>query len=141
MTAKIGQGNSTQDDLDGCRVIPGLSARMSVTPEVTEVSGICGSCEVPEVSRIGTGRVEQDGRIATLAPGEMAFYDSTRPYTLHFDRPFHQLVVQVPKQELMLRDTRQMTARALGRGTPGAVWPRSSSRCSMPRRETRSSLR
>lgn len=67
----------------------------------------------------GQGRVEQDGRAAALAPGEMAFYDSTRPYTLHFDDAFQQLVVQVPKRELMLRDTRGLTARPLGEGTPG----------------------
>ena len=73
------------------------------------------------IQRRGTGRVEQDGRAATLSPGDIAFYDSTRPYTLHFDNPFHQLVVQVPKREVMLRDTRQMTARALGRGSPGGV--------------------
>jgi AraC-like DNA-binding protein len=51
----------------------------------------------------------------------LAFYDSTRPYILHFDDPFHQLVVQVPKRELLLGDTRQLTARGWGRGTPGAV--------------------
>jgi len=73
------------------------------------------------IQQHGIGRVEQDGRAATLAPGELAFYDSTRPYTLHFDDPFHQLVVQIPKRELMLRDTRQLTARALGRGTAGEV--------------------
>ncbi|WP_162794768.1 helix-turn-helix domain-containing protein [Nonomuraea lactucae] len=69
----------------------------------------------------GSGRLEQDALTATLSPGDMAFYDSTRPYTLHFDDPFHQLVVQVPKRELMLGDTRRMTARVLGRGTPGGV--------------------
>ncbi|MEV4732361.1 AraC family transcriptional regulator [Saccharopolyspora sp. NPDC049426] len=69
----------------------------------------------------GRGRVEQDGRIAELSAGEMAFYDSTRPYALHFDDPFHQLVVQVPKRELWVRDTRGLTSRTLGTGTPGAV--------------------
>ncbi|MEV6638994.1 helix-turn-helix domain-containing protein [Amycolatopsis sp. NPDC051371] len=69
----------------------------------------------------GRGRIEQDGRTALLSPGDLAFYDSTRPYTLHFDDPFHQLVVQVPKRELLVRDTRRLTARACGRGTPGAV--------------------
>jgi AraC-like DNA-binding protein len=73
------------------------------------------------IQRSGTGRVEQDGRTALLSPGDIAFYDSTRPYTLHFDNPFHQLVVQVPKRELMLRDTRPLTARALRSGTPGGA--------------------
>jgi AraC-like DNA-binding protein len=69
----------------------------------------------------GQGRVEQDGRTALLSAGDMAFYDSTRPYTLHFDDPFQQLVVQAPKREVMLRDTRELTARTLGSGTLGAV--------------------
>jgi AraC-like DNA-binding protein len=73
------------------------------------------------IQQRGMGRVEQDGRAATLSPGDLAFYDSTRPYTLHFDNPFHQLVVQIPKRDLMLRDTRQLTARALGQGTAGGV--------------------
>jgi len=69
----------------------------------------------------GRGLVEQDGRIAALGVGEMAFYDSTRPYTLHFEDQFRQLVVQVPKRDLMLRETRGLTARTLGAGTPGPV--------------------
>lgn len=69
----------------------------------------------------GHGRVEQDGRIAALTAGEMAFYDSTRPYTLHFDDSFHQLVVQVPKKTLQPRDTRAMTARSLDRDGPAGV--------------------
>ncbi len=49
----------------------------------------------------GTGRVEQDGRTARLAPGALSFYDSTRPYTLHFDDAFEQLVVQLPRGPLL----------------------------------------
>ena len=48
----------------------------------------------------GHGEVRQGGRVARLAAGSMAFYDSTRPYTLDFDDPFRQLVVQVPKSAL-----------------------------------------
>jgi hypothetical protein len=46
----------------------------------------------------GRCRVEQDGRCAELTPGDMALYDSTRPYTLHFDEPaeHEQVVVRVP---------------------------------------------
>ena len=71
------------------------------------------------VQLAGRGRVEQDGRIAVLTEGAMAFYDSTRPYSLHFDEPFRQLVVQLPKRILLIGDTSQLTARTLGSGTPG----------------------
>lgn len=69
----------------------------------------------------GSGRVEQDGRVAELTPGAMAFYDSARPYSLQSDEPSRQLVVQVPKRAMFVDDTRGLTARALGRGTPGVV--------------------
>ena len=47
-----------------------------------------------------TGIVNQDGRIAQLHPGDFALYDSTRPYHLHFDRPFRQIVLQIPYDSL-----------------------------------------
>lgn len=73
------------------------------------------------IQLVGQGHVEQDGRVAVLKPGDMALYDSTRPYDLHFDAPFQQLVVQVARRELAVGDTRGLTARSLGPGTPGAA--------------------
>jgi AraC-binding-like domain len=32
------------------------------------------------IQQRGMGRVEQDGTAATLSPGDIAVYDSTRPY-------------------------------------------------------------
>ncbi|MFC5066008.1 helix-turn-helix domain-containing protein [Actinomycetospora atypica] len=61
----------------------------------------------------GAGRVHQDGRAAGLTAGTMAFYDSTRPYTLDFDHRFRQLVVQVPKSAVGLGRTLGATAVAL----------------------------
>lgn len=73
----------------------------------------------------GRGRVEQDGRVAELVPGAMALYDSTRPYTLHFDDAFEQVVVQVPLRGLLaeagLRDARGVTAVQLGADSPAGV--------------------
>jgi len=48
----------------------------------------------------GAGIVQQDGREARLAPGDIALYDSTRPYVLHFDGDFRQLVLQAPRAAL-----------------------------------------
>jgi AraC-like DNA-binding protein len=74
----------------------------------------------------GRGRVEQDGRTAELTPGAMSFYDSTRPYTLHFDDAFRQLVVQSPRRPLLaaagiVDDAVHVTATALEAGGPGSV--------------------
>lgn len=73
------------------------------------------------IQQRGQGWVEQDGRATRLRGGELAMYDSTRPYALHFDGPFQQLVVQIPKNRLGVEDTRRLTAIKHSGGTPGGV--------------------
>lgn len=55
------------------------------------------------VQLAGEGVVVQDGREARLAPGDLALYDSTRPYVLHFEGDFRQLVLQAPRAALRAR--------------------------------------
>lgn len=73
----------------------------------------------------GQGRIEQDGRVAVLDPGSVAVYDSTRPYTLHFEETFEQIVVQVPLGDMLaetgLRDFGGVTATKLGGDSPAGV--------------------
>jgi AraC-like DNA-binding protein len=42
----------------------------------------------------------QDGRETPLAPGDLAIWDTTRPYSLAFSNPFRQLVVVLPRRQL-----------------------------------------
>jgi AraC-like DNA-binding protein len=60
----------------------------------------------------GTGLLMQDGREAVLHPGDLAIYDTDRPYTLAFESDFRSLVVMVPQTVFDLpRDVvGQMTA-------------------------------
>lgn len=60
----------------------------------------------------GTGYIEQNNRIAALAPGDFTMYDSTRPYTLYFSHSFKQLVFQFPRSLLFERlpSAEEMTA-------------------------------
>lgn len=51
----------------------------------------------------GTGLVVQDGREASVAPGEFALYDTTRPYELLFNDDFTQIILQVPRLQLTQR--------------------------------------
>ncbi|WP_211297221.1 helix-turn-helix domain-containing protein [Geodermatophilus tzadiensis] len=51
----------------------------------------------------GRGLVEQDGRVAELAPGDLAVYDTARPYELVFERDFEMLVLVVPRRRLVSR--------------------------------------
>lgn len=48
----------------------------------------------------GTGLVVQDGREALLAPGQMAIYDTSRPYTAEFDDGADSLVLVFPQEAL-----------------------------------------
>lgn len=73
------------------------------------------------IQRQGRARICQDGRTAELNPGEIALYDSARPYSLHFAEPFQQLVVQIPKSAVDVDDTRTITAQRHAAGTPGGV--------------------
>lgn len=44
--------------------------------------------------------VRQAGREAVLTPGSFALYDSTAAYSLSFAEPFHQFVLQMPREVL-----------------------------------------
>jgi AraC-like DNA-binding protein len=59
----------------------------------------------------GGGTIAQDGNVARLGLGDFCLYDSARPYTLHFEGPFRQLVLQFPRARLVER---------LGRAEPFA---------------------
>lgn len=76
------------------------------------------------VQLAGDGIVRQDGREAHLEPGDFALYDSTRPYVLHFDQPFSQLVLQMPRTVLLDRlpvPDLPTATRVAGSGGVGAL--------------------
>lgn len=50
----------------------------------------------------GTGLLIQDDREAVLTPGDLAVYDTSRPYSLVFDRDFRTMVVMFPRHLLTL---------------------------------------
>lgn len=58
------------------------------------------SCLKFTVLNAGGCLVVQDGRETTLAPGDMAVYDTTRPYSLLFDGPVQLSVVMFPRELL-----------------------------------------
>lgn len=50
----------------------------------------------------GTGTLRQAGREAVLGPGDIALYETDRPYRLEFSGPFRVLVVMFPPRILAL---------------------------------------
>ncbi|MEU1410903.1 helix-turn-helix domain-containing protein [Streptomyces sp. NPDC005731] len=64
----------------------------------------------------GESTVVQDGRSALLRPGDIALYDTRRPYTLLFDRGVDMHFFRVPVRDIALPDKviGQAVARRLG---------------------------
>jgi AraC-like DNA-binding protein len=50
----------------------------------------------------GTGLLIQDGREAVLQPGDLAIYDTARPYSLVFENDMRMLVLMFPRELLGL---------------------------------------
>ncbi|WP_314145963.1 helix-turn-helix domain-containing protein [uncultured Leifsonia sp.] len=50
----------------------------------------------------GSSVLIQDGREAVMRPGDISFYDTSRPYSLLFEESFRDLVMMYPKDRLML---------------------------------------
>jgi AraC-like DNA-binding protein len=50
----------------------------------------------------GTGLLVQDEREAVLTPGDLAVYDTSRPYSLVFDEDFRTMVVMFPRHLITL---------------------------------------
>ncbi|MFD4442708.1 helix-turn-helix domain-containing protein [Nocardia sp. NPDC058519] len=48
----------------------------------------------------GSGLLHQDGRVALVRPGDMVFYDTSRPYHWDLGAPWAQVVVQTPLEVL-----------------------------------------
>ncbi|MFI6445729.1 helix-turn-helix domain-containing protein [Kitasatospora sp. NPDC050543] len=68
----------------------------------------------------GQAVVEQDERQALLHPGDLAFYDTTRPFMLGFREPMEWKVFMLPRRLLSVpeADLRRMSAQAV-RGDDG----------------------
>ncbi|MDI3097178.1 helix-turn-helix domain-containing protein [Streptomyces sp. AN-3] len=67
----------------------------------------------------GSGRVEQDGRVALLAAGDVFVHDVARPLRVSFPKPFRTKSLALPKDVLSPSesDLAQVTARPLGPDT------------------------
>ena len=72
----------------------------------------------------GRGVLTQDGRSAELGPGDLALYDTSRPYRLVFEQDFRMLVLMLPRELMPLRPHQlgEVTARRIsGSSGLGAV--------------------
>lgn len=68
------------------------------TPEL--IDGSQGSYLKLSLQISGTGVLVQEGRDALLRPGDVAIYDTSRPYTLAFDGPIEAVIIMFPRLRL-----------------------------------------
>lgn len=63
----------------------------------------------------GAASLEQEGRTAELAPGDMVVYENSRPFTWTFTDPWRVAVLSIPSEAVKLTDAerRAMSARRL----------------------------
>lgn len=71
----------------------------------------------------GAGQLTQDDKSAYLRAGDLALYDSTRPYELLFDQHFEQYVISLPGSVLRkrLRNAEDMTACKIATAQSGTA--------------------
>jgi len=58
--------------------------------------------------------LEQNGRTATLQPGEMVLYDATQPHRIHCGGDFSKLIFAIPRTTLQARFARPDLCTAIG---------------------------
>lgn len=63
-------------------------------------------------AEMGRGYVRQDGKELVIGPGEFTLYDTTRPYELHFEGEFRQIILKFPRDRVLQRlgGTERLTA-------------------------------
>ncbi|GAA3711613.1 helix-turn-helix domain-containing protein [Zhihengliuella alba] len=75
----------------------------------------------------GTGLLAQDGRETVLRPGDLAIYDTQRPYTITYEEEFSAFVLMFPQHMLGLSapDVAELTAVSMGQDQRlgGAIGP------------------
>jgi AraC-like DNA-binding protein len=103
----------------GLSVVRSRAQHVMRTP--LEISQAADDWFIVSIQTQGRGIVSQDGRDALLSPGDFAIYDTTRPYVLHFDDTFEQIVLKLRGEQLResVRDTQALTATRVS-GQAGA---------------------
>ncbi len=100
-------------------VVRSRAQRVMRTPRV--ISRATDDYFIVSLQTQGKAVISQDGRDASLAPGDFTIYDSTRPYTLQFDDDFEEIVLKLPGEHIrsLVRHTESLTATTVS-GRSGA---------------------
>ncbi|WP_188187820.1 helix-turn-helix domain-containing protein [Nonomuraea sp. SYSU D8015] len=77
--------------LGACEIAGDDGVRVSSLPSATGPEGD----HLLGLLRYGHGRLEQDGRLASMSPGEFMLYSGARPFRLRFDGPYRYFLIRI----------------------------------------------
>jgi AraC-like DNA-binding protein len=111
------EGNVTCTELGPLRVAQVSGGSHVVRRNSRLIRRADPACYKLSLQVAGPAVLDQDGRQAELAPGDLALYDTSRPYELRFDGPYKMIVLMFPRSLLQVPET---SVRSLtGRRIPG----------------------
>src|SRR5699024_2938975 len=90
-----GRIRSAQSDQVHCYEVAAAEHVVARTPELIARSD--RRADKGSLQLAGNGLLIQDNREALLQPGDIAIYDTQRPYSLYFDDDFRALVLMFPQ--------------------------------------------
>jgi AraC-like DNA-binding protein len=101
------EGSVTGRRLGGVRVWQVRASPMSAVRARPHIEASSDDDYLLALHVRGTALAAQDGREVTLGPGDLALFDSRRPYAISFPGPgaFEHLIYQVPRASLDARGT------------------------------------
>lgn len=108
-------GEIYADTLPGMDITSVRSSRQEVKRTPSTIASSADAWVLVSIQARGTGVISQDGRQTLLNPGDLAIYDSTRPYALGFDQDFEQIVLKFHKTALqpLVSGLDHLTARTI----------------------------
>lgn len=95
-------GRIRSSAVDGVGVYELLTTAHTVRRTPNLISKADPRCYKLSLQLSGRGILEQDGRRADLGPGDLAIYDTHRPYALDFPEPSRTMVMVIPREPVDL---------------------------------------
>lgn len=97
------QGEILSRSFSNARLTTVETTKHAVRRRRTEISSDQEEVVLISLQRRGIGKIAQDGRSATLLPGDVVLYDSRRPYDLTFNDRVEQLIFSVDLESISAR--------------------------------------
>jgi AraC-like DNA-binding protein len=98
-------GSAGTREIGGLKIARVRASPMTATRSTRHIANATDNDYFVALHLRGMARATQDGRELTLRPGDIALFDSTRPYLIEFQHAeaFEHLIFRVPRDELDMR--------------------------------------